>query len=144
MMNNSQHPSADGDPQQLISEFLSEFRSSRVYLRQNIARLAELAASENIEVAEPATGAFFALLVEQLADSFDPAAVSLYNRVFAQMIQVCRATPRGHAIDRWLASFGLQSEYDLIARAESLRLRKSLAQPRDRGAKLKRAIILSR
>jgi ADP-heptose:LPS heptosyltransferase len=144
MMNNSQHPLADGDPQQLISEFLSESRSSGIYLRQNIARLAELAASENIEVAELATGAFFKSLVEQLADSFDPAAVSLYNRVFAQMIQVCRATGRGRAIDLALASFGLRGEDDLIARAESLRLTKACAQLRDGRSNLKRAIILSR
>jgi ADP-heptose:LPS heptosyltransferase len=144
MMNNSQHPATGRDPHQLVSEFLGEFRSSGVYLRENVAGLAELAASENIEVAEPATGAFFTSLVEPLADSFDPAAVSLYNRVFAQVIQACRATGRGRAMDRALAGFGLEGEEDLIARAESLRRVAGYARLRDSRAGVRRVVILSR
>ena len=132
------------DPRQLVSEFLIEFRSSGVYLRENISRLAELAASETTEVAELATGAFFTSLVERLADSFDAAAVTLYNRVFAQVIQHCRASERGRALDRALASFNLESETDLIARAESLRHRTTPDSLRDSKSSVRRVIVLSR
>jgi ADP-heptose:LPS heptosyltransferase len=140
MMNNSQQTA----PQRLISELLSEFRSSGRCLREPIAKLAEMAASDDAETAEPATGAFFAALVEPLADSFDPAAVALYNRVFAQVIEVCRATERGRALDRELSGFGLSSEEELIARAESLRLRSASSHPLDGQSRMRRVILLSR
>ncbi|MGA9773903.1 MAG: glycosyltransferase family 9 protein [Blastocatellia bacterium] len=124
------------NPQQLVSEFLA----SSGYLRENISRLAELAVSQTAEVAELATGALFTSLVERLADSFDAGAVSIYNRVFAQVIQRCRATERGRAIDRALAGFNLESEEDLIARAESLRHTKA----RDLESGVRRVIVLSR
>ncbi|HKP87339.1 MAG TPA: glycosyltransferase family 9 protein [Blastocatellia bacterium] len=143
-MNDSRHEIAKHGPQQLASEFLDAFRSSGVYLRENVARLASQAASENAEVAESASGAFFTSLVEPLADSFEPRAVTLYNRVFAQVIQACRATGRGRAIDSHLAGFGLRSEEDLIARAESLRLRPALDRLRERPSSVRRIILLSR
>ncbi len=142
-MNKTQYTSGH-DPRQLVSEFLSEFGSSGIYLRENISRLAELAVSETAEVAELATGAFFTSLVERLADSFDATAVTLYNRVFAQVIQHCRATERGRAIDRALASFNLESETDLIARAESLRHRQAPDSLRDSKSSVRRVIVLSR
>ncbi|HEY7546685.1 MAG TPA: hypothetical protein VID27_17470, partial [Blastocatellia bacterium] len=52
---------------------------------------------------------------------FDPAAVSLYNRLFAQIVARCRADSRGEAIDRELKKFSIENERDMIARAESLR-----------------------
>jgi ADP-heptose:LPS heptosyltransferase len=139
-MNDARQHTTEGDPRRLVSEFLSEYHSSGRYLRENVSRLAELALSENQEVAEPATAALFTSLVERLADSFDAAAVSLYNRVFAQVIQRCRATGRGRAIDRALANFRLESEEDLIARAESLRHGQAL----DRPSNVRRVIVLSR
>lgn len=144
MMNNTQHTTRQRDPQRLVSEFLNEFRSSGNYLRDNIAGLAAQAASEIAEVAEPATGAIFASLVERLADSFDPAAVTLYNRVFAQLIQSCRATEQGRMIDGELNRFGLRSEQDLLARAESLRRRPAPGFLRARQSSIKRIILLSR
>lgn len=143
-MNDAEQHTQERDPRRLVSEFLNEFNSSGVYLRENISELAELAISENPEVAEPATGAFFTSLVEQLADSFDTVAVSLYNRVFAQLIQHCRASVRGRAIDRELASFNLESESDLIARAESLRRKQPPDRLRDSTSSVRRVIVLSR
>lgn len=144
MMNDAGPYTRERDPRQLVSEFLNEFHSSGVYLRENVSRLAGLAVSENAEVAESATGALFTSLIERLADSFNAAAVSLYNRVFAQVIQHCRLTERGRAIDGALASFKLESETDLINRAESFRHKQAPEKLRYSKSSAQRVIVLSR
>jgi ADP-heptose:LPS heptosyltransferase len=131
-------------PEQLVAEFLSEYRASSVYLRDRIARLAELATCEDIQTAESATRAVFTSLVERLADSFEPEAVTLYNRAFAQVIQACRVDPRSAQLDRELEEFGLRSEDDLIARAEKLRQVSRLPDSIDSSGKVQRVIVLSR
>lgn len=131
-------------PKQLVAEFLHEYRINRTYSRERIARLATMTVSDNSEVAESATRAFFTGLVEPLADSFEPADVTLYNRLFAQVIQSCRADPRGRALDSELRAFGLESEEDLIARAEKLRRITPLHGWRDWVKNLRRVIVLSR
>ena len=131
-------------PTQLVAEFLHEYRISGNYSREPIARLAALTISDNADVAESATRAFFTGLVEPLADSFEPADVTLYNRLFAQVIQLCGADPRGRAFDSELRAFGLNSEEELIARAEKLRGTTPLYGWRDWAKKLRRVIVLSR
>jgi ADP-heptose:LPS heptosyltransferase len=130
-------------PEQLVAEFLSEYRASGVYLRDRIARLAELATGEDTRTAESATRALFTALVERLADSFEPEAVSLYNRAFAQVIQACRLDPRSAQLDQELEKLGLRGEQDLIARADRLRdvyPRTAWSDPGD----VQRVIVLSR
>jgi len=134
----------EGLPEQLVADFLSEYRASRVYVRDSIARLAELATDEDSQVAESATRAFFTALVERLADSFEPDAVSLYNRAFAQVIQACRLDPRAGQLDHELEEFGLRSEQDLIARADKLRQVSRLTDSIDSSGKVQRVIVLSR
>jgi len=131
-------------PKQLVAEFLDEYRINRTYSRERIARLASMTFSDNSEVAESATRAFFTGLVEPLADSFELADVTLYNRLFAQVIQTCRADPRARALDRELSAVGLTSEEDLIARAEELRRITPLHGWRDWAKNLRRVIVLSR
>jgi ADP-heptose:LPS heptosyltransferase len=126
--------------EQLVAEFVTEYRATGGYLRGHVARLGELAISEDESVAESATRAVFTSLVERLADSFEPGAVTLYNRVFAQVIQQCRQDPRAELLDHKLEEFGLRSEADLIARAETLRRVPNLSAPRH----LQRVIVLSR
>ncbi|MEK6321391.1 MAG: glycosyltransferase family 9 protein [Acidobacteriota bacterium] len=130
--------------EQLVAEFLSEYRSSGGYLRGHVARLAELAASEDEQVAEPATRSVFTSLVEQLADSFEPGAVNVYNRAFAQVIQACRRNPGAAPLDDNLERFGLQSEEDLIARAETLRRVSPLPLTHEWAQRMRRVIVLSR
>jgi len=132
------------EPEQVAREFLQAFELSGNYARGHIGRLAALATSEDIETAEKATGAFFTSLVERLADSFDPRAVSLYNRAFAQLIQHCREVDQSGALDGELARFGLASEDDIVARAESYR-RKQPPAPLDKvSLEIERVIVLSR
>lgn len=130
-------------PENLVAEFLSEYQSSGAYLSDRIAQLAQLAISEDSRTAELATRALFSKLIERLADSFEPEAVSVYNRAFAQLIQVCRADSRGEFLDRELRQFGLVDEEDLTARAERLRSVSRLDAISTRTS-IKRIIVLSR
>jgi ADP-heptose:LPS heptosyltransferase len=132
------------EPEQVAEEFLQAFESSGNYLRGHIARLATLATSEDRETAELATGAVFTSLVERLADSFDPRAVSLYNRAFAQLIQHCREMDQSGALTGELTRFGLATEDELVARAESRRHNQSPALPGDARLEIERVIVLSR
>src|SRR5262249_2977622 len=81
--------------------------------------LAEIATADDQTLAEAGTRAVFASLVERLADSFDPRAVSLYNRAFAQLIQTSRL--RSKPLDSQLQSFGIHNEEDQVSHAERLR-----------------------
>lgn len=134
----------ESNPAQLVADFLSEYRASGVYSRARIARLAELATAEDCKIAESASRAFFTALVERLADSFEPDAVSLYNRVFAQVIQACRRDPRAVRLDRELDARGLRSEVELVARADQLRRGFSLTDSIDSSGRVQRVIVLSR
>ncbi len=134
----------DASPEQLVAEFLSEYQLSRTYLRGRISRLAQLAASEDSGVAESATRAIFASLIERLADSFEPEGVSLYNRVFSQLTQIWRLDAGARLLDSELTNLGLVSEEDMVARAESLRRVSRLAAPRDWAETLQCVLVLSR
>src|SRR4030095_7694202 len=131
-------------PEQLVSDFLIAYRASQVYLRDRIARLAEMAADEDAQIAESATRALFTALVEPLADSFEPGAVSLYNQAFAQVIQICRRNPRAKPIDQELDDFGLRNEQDLIARADGVRPTTPLTGSTGSYDNMRRVVILSR
>jgi ADP-heptose:LPS heptosyltransferase len=126
--------SAEHEAEQLVAQFLAEFRTTGIYLRAPIARLAELATATDSALAESASAVLFASLVERLADSFSPTDVALYNRVFAQLITHCRALGRGRALDRALIDFNLHGEAAILARAEALQ-----SGRRGEGAKGRRA-----
>lgn len=132
------------NPQHLVSQFLTTLQTSGTYLREPIEKLAEFASCENLETVKMASEAIFASLVEHLADSFEPQAVLLYNRLFAQMIQFCRRAPQGKALDEELAKFGLHSENDLLTRAEQLRYVRKFTRSQTAKAQIKLAVVLSR
>jgi ADP-heptose:LPS heptosyltransferase len=134
----------EGVSEKLIAEFLGEYRASGGYLRGRIARLAELATCQDTQTAESATRALFAALVERLADSFEPDAVSLYNRAFAQVIQACRLDPSSAQLDQELKKLGLPGEQDLIARADRLRDVYPRTALSAAAGEVQRVIVLSR
>jgi ADP-heptose:LPS heptosyltransferase len=128
----------------LASEFLGELRTSGLYLGEHLSRLAGLAMSADGRAAKEAAAAIFKRIVEPLADSFDPAAVSLYNRAFAQLVQLCRAAPGGDPLDSRLDEFGLSAGADIISRADGLRRVRPVADPDRLARDTKRAVVLSR
>ena len=141
MENRKQLPS-ESAASALVSELLHRFYESNVYLRGHMDQLLRLASSSDEETARGATLSIFASLVEPLADSFEPRAVTLYNRLFSQLIQFFRSIEQGRLLDCELTGFGLASEEDLIARAE--RLRQVFKYEPAQGLEIKRAVVLSR
>ena len=131
-------------PEQLVSGFLSEYQLSKSYSRNRISALGELAVSEDPRVVESATRALFKSLIERLADSFEPESVSLYNRVFSQLTQTFRRDARAKPLDSELTNFSLDSEEEMLARAESLRQIRKLERLLDRNQSLKCVLVLSR
>src|SRR5437868_3746662 len=129
-------------PDAIVAEFLSEFRATGDYRRDCVARLAALATSDNRRVAEVATRALFASLVERLADSFSPADTALYNRIFAQVIEHCRPLDQSRTLDAALNARGLRDEAALLSRAELLRARRTIEL--SRSTNVRRVIVLSR
>ena len=147
-MNSPDHTSLDqfpmeDAPEHLASECLSKLHSSQDYPRQEIERLARLAASDDERAAQQASTAIFTSLVEPLADSFEPTGVSFYNRIFAQLIQSSRTSEKARELNQRLSDFGLHSEQNLYVRAEQLRRMPKDSQLPD-PRRLKRVIVLSR
>ena len=134
----------ESDARKLAAQFLARAREDGAYLRENIKALCRLAASEDEATAKAATRAVFASLVEPLADSFDPRAVSVYNRVFAQMIDYCCKMDAGRMLARKLADFKIFGEQDLFARAERLRSVTGFDSSTSRRHEMTRIIVLSR
>jgi len=130
--------------EQLVEEFLTAYRTSGVYLHNRIARLAELSMARDQELAKATSKVLFTKLVEPLADSFEPSAVSLYNRVLAQVIQVCRKDTQAAGLDRELNAFGLTNEEHLLARVEKLRTSYQSIKFSDSKLSIKNVIVLSR
>lgn len=129
------------EAERLARAVFDEFRSSGRYPSEEVARLAVMALSTDAATAKAATRALFTFLIEPLADAFEGAAVSFYNRVFAQLTQACRATAHGREIGKQLDAWQLTTEAALFSRAERLRRPQ---RSRDSLARVKRAIVLSR
>lgn len=134
----------ESDAREVAAQFLARFREDGIYLRESIKTLCELAVSEDEAAAKAATRAVFTSLVEPLADSFDPRAVSVYNRVFAQLIDCCRKIDAGRKLAGKLTDFKIFDEQDLFARAERLRSVTEFHSSTSRRHEMKRVILLSR
>ena len=134
----------ESNPEVLATAVLRHQQGTEAERRKSIEQLTSLATSPHRETAKAATRAIFASLIEPLADSFEAPAVTLYNRIFAQMAQLCRRLPVAGALDEELTRFGLPSEGDLVSRAEQLRYVRRL--PHNPAAKraVKRVVVLSR
>jgi ADP-heptose:LPS heptosyltransferase len=141
-MNQTDLNSSDETAEHLAAECLSELRNSSPYPREQVARLARLATADDEQAAREATSAIFAALIEPLADSFDTRDVTLYNRLFSQLIQACRSLKLGRDLDRDLNSCGLGSEEKLLARVERVIGGADLTV--SDGNPIERAVVLSR
>ena len=130
------------------SEFLSSYSERGEYLGDAIALLAEISTLEDPCLSQPGQRATFPFLVERLSDSFDPAYGDLYDRAFAQMIDVCRRLPAAADLDAALRRFDLATERDLLERKARLRWRPPMVhletQAPEAQAKVRKVLILSR
>jgi ADP-heptose:LPS heptosyltransferase len=142
--NDSKQLFVESEPEQLAIAFLNQIQTSGLYSRQVMERLIDLAVGEDEQTAEMASRAFFTSIVERLADSFEPASVSLYNRALAHLIDRVRSTDGGQMLNRRLKDFRLETEDDLVARAESLRHFQLRAWTPEVKRGIRRVIALSR
>ena len=141
-MDRSERKAFEEQVARLTSEFFNASRNAKIYKRDHIARLAELATSDDRDAATLTSEYIFKSLVEPMADSFDENSVRMYNRLFAQLIQFCRGTAAGRELHKELLGFGLATEDDIARRGDALPSISPVEEYRLR--RVKRLIVLSR
>jgi hypothetical protein len=152
-MTSPENDAGSAGPERLAREIITSYLDHRVYLAETANHLIK-AATKGPDLDTRSSKVIFRGLVEPLADCFEPWAVSLYNRFFAQAVHFCRALSPD--LDRDLASLGINDEQSLCRRVELLRpqqptdtqpvVKSILRQGPDTGGglDLKRVIVLSR
>lgn len=125
-----------------ISEDLKDVRaSSPQFVRGAIEVLCDIATMPDNRLRDLGQTAIFTSIVERLSDSFEPAHVPFYDRIFAQIIEYCRRQPGGEVLDGTLNRFGIHCEHDLIVRKNRAASNRSIASGRD---VVKQAFVVSR
>jgi ADP-heptose:LPS heptosyltransferase len=109
--------------------------------RDAVAVLCEIAARPEEEFRIMGQRAIFASIAEPLGDSFEPANVPLYDRVFAQIIDDSRRRPGGERLDQTLARFNIHNEQDLLLRKAVIG---SLPLSRPAREAVKKVFVISR
>ncbi len=121
---------------------IAHHRDSNGYLRDAVALLCEITASEDREIARAGVAALFPALIERLNDSFDPAACKLYHQIFAQVIDFYRGLPEAREFDKALRNFGLMNEADLLTRKSRIsNLKFPIPNPQ---SQISKVLLLSR
>jgi ADP-heptose:LPS heptosyltransferase len=111
-------------------------------LRDAVTILCEITADQDPAIARAGVAALFPALIEKLNDSFDPEFRSLYDRVFAQVIDFYRRLPAGAKLDQGLRRFGLMDEKDLLARKTQIsNLKPGMQDPE---SEIQKILLLSR
>ena len=122
--------------------FREYYTKSHAYLPGAITLLAELAAHPEPALAQIGAARLFPELVEWSADWFNPDYCRLYDRLFAQVIDVARRLVRCRELNFTLHGFGLAEIDDFLAR------RKAQLAPRPpinpAAERVKRILLLSR
>jgi hypothetical protein len=122
--------------------FKDHYTKSRAYLPDAITLLTELAIHPDPALSSVGARALFPELVEWSADWFNPTYCRLYDRLFAQVIDICRHLPQNRALDFGLHGYGLASADDFLARREAQRAGRPALNP---GAeRVKKILVLSR
>lgn len=127
--------------QAATAQVLTAWQMRTPYARAAVTLLTELALAADPALAAVGGAALFPGLIERLNDSFDPLASSLYDQLFAQVIEHCRRVPAGRALDVALAQFGLPDEAALLRRKARLQAAGKCRWP---AAQVKKILLLSR
>lgn len=86
-----------------------------------VDELAALAIDADPQVASAGSRVFFRDVVEAIADRFEPDLCDLYVRLFCRTITGSRKAPDLLSVDRFLQSFRLTTEEELLSRAHRVR-----------------------
>lgn len=115
--------------------------SSPQFVRGAMEVLCDIATMPDKRLRDLGQTTIFTSIVERLSDSFEPAHVPFYDRIFAQIIEYCRRQPGGEELDSTLNRFGIHGENDLIVRKNRVASSRSITSGRDA---VKQAFVLSR
>ena len=107
-----------------------------------VEELCRLATSPDHSVAQAGSDAIFRLIVEPLADSFEPRDCDRYIGFFSRVVEYCRRLPGGRPLDEKLRSFGLRTEAEFLTRAG--RARRVCALPHGALQRTRKVLVLSR
>ena len=105
------------------SQFWAHYLKEGVYLSDAVRLLCEVATGTHPTLARYAQKTLFSGIIEPLSDAFDPAHGALYDRLFAEVIDWCRQTRPGAALDVRLSQFGLYTARDLVVRRQRCQAR---------------------
>lgn len=86
-----------------------------------VDELAALAIDADAQVASAGSRVFFRDVVEAIADRFEPDLCDLYVRLFCRTITASRKAADLLSVDRFLQSFRLTTEEELLSRARRVR-----------------------
>ncbi len=107
--------------QDAAARFRTHYAQEEAFLPDTITLLTELATSPNAELARIGAEQLFPALVEWSADRFDPTYCRLYDRLFAQVIDICRHLPENRELHFLLYGYGITNIDDILARRAAQR-----------------------
>ena len=106
-----------------------------------VAAICRAATSGEQSVADAGQRLLFSAIAEPLGDSFEPRAVTLYDEIFADVIDYCRRLPAASDVDACLTRAGIRDRRDLLHRKATLRAPQMA--PRGHG-RIRKVLVLSR
>ena len=126
------------DLEEAVDAFWAHHRRYRTPPRRSVARLAQLALSDDRELAATGTRVLFERVIEPLCDGFTLLGANTYRRTFAQVICVARRLRRCEPLHRALSLDGVRSERQLLRRPEPAPL------SRLKRSRVRHVLVLSR
>ena len=127
---------------QAAALFKDYYVNQSAYLDDAITLLAELATHPDPALARVGTAHLFPELVEWSADWFNPDYCRLYDRLFAQVIEICRGLPQDRELNFTLHGYGIANMGDMLARRERLRAPRPPFDPA--AERVQKIVVLSR
>jgi ADP-heptose:LPS heptosyltransferase len=127
-----------------IEETCAAIAAIREPSRDAIRALCDIATMPGERRRTAGQRAIFTAIVERLSDSFEPADVAIYDRIFAQIIDDCRRRPAGKAIDQTLNRFGIHNEQGVLDRKKRLSRQQGFVAEERNAAAVQRVFVLSR
>ncbi|GAB4442705.1 MAG: hypothetical protein Kow00120_11700 [Anaerolineae bacterium] len=127
---------------QAAALFREHYTKAQAYLPDAITLLAELATDPDPALSQVGTAHLFPELVEWSADWFNPDYCRLYDRLFAQVIDVCRRLPGCREMNFTLHGYGLPDTDAFLARREALQAPRPRIHPE--AERVAKALFLSR
>jgi ADP-heptose:LPS heptosyltransferase len=113
---------ADEFARHAAASVMAYFAETGNDLAPAVRLLCEMSVSRHAHIRNAGIAGLFSSLIEPLNDSFDGAQVTLYEKLFADVLEFCRRLPDAAITDSLLHRFGLHSAADILRRRQQLPL----------------------